>query len=534
MQSVATSDAALDIHRRINQTSRPYPRHSSVPDRFEYWAERRPESPAAVQGDRVVTYRQLDRRANGVAADLIEDGSGPGERIGVCVSRSPEMLIALVGALKAGAAYVPLDSGWPDERLRAAVADAGCRRLLSDRPAELAQRLAGTGCEVMRIDERTLVERDAVPRSRVSAEGIACVNFTSGSVGRPKGVLIRHRGINKLTHNTNFGRLDETSRVLQVTPFTFDIATWEIWGALLNGGVSVLCPPESVRLSSLHRVIRDGCVSIFLLATALFNTVIDEDPSALDGVATITSGGEASSVRHMQKAFRRYGPNRVINLYGPTEITCTATYFPVDDLPTPDESQPIGRPIQNTRVYLLDDDAGTLCEPGRTGEICLAGDSVAAGYLNLPELTAERFIDRSIGGVRERLYRTGDWGRLLPGGDITFDGRRDDQVKVNSYRIELGEITHHLNNHPKVKQSCVAATEAVDGKTLVGFVVPAEPGLAAGELREYLAGKLPRYMVPSRIHLCDVFPLTPNGKIDRQALLTLRDTAPTTTGAHTS
>ena len=295
-----------------------------------------------------------------------------------------------------------------------------------------------------------------------------------------------------------------------------------------------MCPPEQVRLSTLHRVIRDGCVSIFLLATALFNTVIDEDPSALDGVATITSGGEASSVRHMQKAFRRYGPNRVINLYGPTEITCTATYFPVDELPRSDESQPIGRPIQNTRVYLLDDEAGTLCEPGRPGEICLAGDSVAAGYLNLPELTAERFVDRSIGGAGERLYRTGDWGYLRPDGNIMFDGRRDDQVKVNSYRIELGEIIHHLNSHPAVKQSSVAAKDAADGKALVGFVVPATPGVTAGELREFLAGKLPRYMVPARIHLCDVFPLTPNGKIDRQALLNLHDSASMKSGAHTS
>jgi len=448
------------------------------------------------------------------------------------VARSPEMLVALVGILKCGGTYVPVDPDWPDERLRNVVADAGCRWLLSDQPLALARRLDGSGCRVLPIDEQTLVSRDTNPTCPAGADSIACINFTSGSTGRAKGVLILHRSINRLVHNASYGPLDEHSRVLQVTPVTFDIATWEIWGALLNGGTSVMYPAEFVRLSHLHHVIRTGRVNILLLTTALFNSVVDEAPEALESVATITTGGEAHSLRHMAKALQTYGPGRVVNLYGPTECTCIATFYPVYELPHDDTPLPMGRPIQNTRLYIVADDARRLCEPGESGEICLAGDGLAAGYLGLPELTREHFIHRYIAGVRERLYRTGDRGHLLPSGNVVFEGRWDDQVKVNSFRIELGEITHHLNRHPTVKQSYVTVREDRGDKSLVAFVVPTGPSASPEGLRDHLATKLPRYMIPAQIHLCDAFPLTPNGKIDRRALLTANDPS-ATSGAFT-
>jgi amino acid adenylation domain-containing protein len=527
MQPLTCSDAALAIHREINQTWRPYPRDSNVPERFEFWAKRRPDAPAVVQGDRELSYRELNRFANGLAHDLLEKGLEPGTAVAVCVARSPEMLVALLGILKCGGTYVPVDPDWPDERLRNVVADSHCTWLISDQPAALAERLDGSACQVLPIGEHTLAGRDADPTCPASAESIACINFTSGSTGRAKGVLILQRGINRLVHNASYGPLNEHSRVLQVTPVTFDIATWEIWGALLNGGTSVMYPAEFVRLSHLDHVIKAGRVSILLLTTALFNSVVDEAPEALETVATITSGGEAHSLPLMAKAVRTYGPGRVVNLYGPTECTCIATSYPVDEPPDGDTPLPMGRPIQNTRLYILTDDAGRLCEPGESGEICLAGDGLAAGYLGLPELTREHFIHRDIAGVQERLYRTGDRGYLLPSGDAVFEGRRDDQVKVNSFRIELGEITHHLNHHPTVKQSYVTVREDRGGKSLVAFVVPAGPSVTPEGLRDHLATKLPRYMVPAQIHLCDAFPLTPNGKIDRRALLTTNDPSPT-------
>ncbi|MEU4951950.1 amino acid adenylation domain-containing protein [Streptomyces lavendulae] len=517
---VTGSEAALAIHRSINRTAAPYPRDSNVVELFESWADRRPDATAVRQGGRTLSYRRLNRLANGLARELAARGVREGTTVAVCVARSPEMLVALLGVLKCGGTYVPVDVQWPDERLRAVLADAGCELVLSDQAPQLERRTDGSGCRVMPIEEETLRPLDTNPVCPAGPRSIACVNFTSGSTGRAKGVPIHHRGIVRLVHGATYGPLDERSRVLQVTPVTFDIATWEIWGALLNGGTSVMYPAEPVRLSHLDRVIKEGGVSILLLTTALFNSVVDEAPEALDTVATITSGGEAHSHRHMTKAVERYGPGRVVNLYGPTECTCIGTWFPVDEAPREGVPLPIGRPIQNTRVYVLADGAGRLCEPGEVGEICLAGDGLAAGYLGRPDLTRAAFVHRSIGGTRERLYRTGDLGSLLPSGDVVFEGRLDDQVKINSFRIELGEITTHLNSHPLVKQSCVAVRDNRGDKSLVAFVVPAGPSASPARLRDHLVAKLPRYMVPARIHLCDSFPLTPNGKIDRRALLT--------------
>ncbi|MFJ1561506.1 amino acid adenylation domain-containing protein [Streptomyces mirabilis] len=519
-ETVVCSEDALSLHRTINRTEAPYPRGSSVVELFEFWADHRPDATAAVQDRRALSYRRLNRLANGLARDLAQEGVGENTPVAVCVARSPEMLVALLAVLKCGGTYVPVDVQWPDERLSAVLEDAGCKRLLSDRAPEMDKRLEGTGCQVTQVDQATLRPHDINPACPAGPESIACINFTSGSTGRAKGVPILHRGIVRLVHGATYGRLDENSRVLQVTPVTFDIATWEIWGALLNGGTSVMYPAEFVQLSHLERVIKEGGVTILLLTTALFNSVIDEAPEALETVATITSGGEAHSCRHMTKAVQTYGPGRVVNLYGPTECTCIATWFPVDEPPREDVPLPIGRPIQNTRIYVLSDDARRLCEADEIGEICLAGDGLAAGYLGRPELTRAAFVHRRIDGVEERLYRTGDLGRLLPGGDVVFEGRRDDQVKINSFRIELGEITHHLNSHPLVKQSCVAVRDNRGDKSLVAFVVPLGPDASPAEFRDHLAAKLPRYMVPAQIHLCDRFPLTSNGKIDRRALLT--------------
>ncbi|WJV45633.1 amino acid adenylation domain-containing protein [Streptomyces flavofungini] len=520
-QELICSDAALAVHRAINRTSSPYPRHSGIPERFEHWAALRPEAPAVVQGSRELSYRLLNRLANGLARELRTRRVGPGTTVGVCVARSPELLVALLGVLKAGATYVPLDTAWPDERLRYVLRDTEAAWVLSDAADALVPRLDGVRPGVLPVDTQELTPDDTDRPSGASADSVACVNFTSGSMGRPKGVPILHRGINRLVHGATYGPMNEHSRVLQITPVTFDIATWEIWGALLNGGVSVLYPAEPIRLSTLDKVVKSGGVTITLLTTALFNLIVDEAPEVLDTVATITTGGEAHSNRHMAEAVRRYGPGRVVNLYGPTECTCVGTYFPVDEPPRDDAPLPIGKPIQNTRLYILDDHARRLCEPGESGEICLAGDGLAAGYLGLPELTRARFVHRVVAGVPERLYRTGDRGHLLPGGDVVFEGRLDDQVKVNSYRIELGEITHQLNASPAVKRSHVTVREHHGAKSLVAFVVPAAPATNPESLRDHLATKLPSYMVPARIHLCETFPLTPNGKVDGRALVRL-------------
>jgi len=518
MQRLTGSDAALAIHRRLNRTAVDYPRDSSVAALFGACVERRPDAPAVVHGDRTLTYRELDRLANGLALDLLARGLDAGATVGVCLARSFELIVAMLAILKCGGSYLPFDAAWPDERLRGLLADAGCVWVVSDRALALTQRLEG--CQVVAVHEHSLVASEAGPTTVVPADALAYVNFTSGSTGKPKGVPIRHRSIARLTFGARYARLDETSRLLHLAPDTFDAATFEIWGALLHGGTCVLYPGSFVWVSQLGRVLRAHDITVLFITTALFNAVVDEAPEALASVGTILTGGEAASIRHMAEALRAYGPGRLVHVYGPTESTTFATYHPVDELADDATILPIGRPIQNTRLYVVDGDA--LCAPGRSGEICLAGDGLSPGYLGMPELTADRFVESEVDGVPERLYRTGDHGYLLPDGDVVFQGRKDDQVKVNGFRIELGEVAHHLNRHAAVKRSYVTVSVRGD-KALLAFVVTDGPSCTPAALRDHLLSRLPAYMVPARIHLCEALPLTATRKVDRHALLAVDD-----------
>ena len=513
LQHVTGSDAAVELHRRLNRTAVEYPRERGVPELFAGRARRRPAAPAVVQGERTLTYAELDALSNGLALELTAQGVTPGATVGVCVARSPELVVALLAVLKCGAAYLPFDASWPDERLYGLFDDAGCRWVVSDLP--LAARLGG----------RRLIPVGAAPPSaagpavEVTADAIAYINFTSGSTGRPKGVPIRHRGITRLVFGARYAELGAGSRLLQLAPVTFDAATFEIWGALLHGGTCVLYPDPHLRLSKLGRVLRDQGVTVLFLTTALFNTVIGEAPDALDGVRTVLTGGEICSVRHLRQALDRYGPGRLVHVYGPTESTTFATYHPIDAIPQGATTLPIGRPLQNTRLYVVDGD--DLCGPGVSGEIWLAGDGLATGYLGRPELTADRFVERVICGEPERLYRTGDFGFLRPDGELVFQGRRDDQVKINGFRIELGEIAHHLDLHPAVT-ACYVTVGAAGDRAVWAFAVTDDASVTPTSLREHLRARLPGYMVPSRIHLCETLPLTATGKVDRDALLAAR------------
>ncbi|MFK8906265.1 amino acid adenylation domain-containing protein [Streptomyces sp. YS-3] len=512
------TDEAFALHRRINRTATDYPRDSSVPALFAASAARGPDALAVVQDERAYTYAQLDRLSNGLAHHLLAQGFAPGSTVGVCLTRSPELIVALLAVLKCGGAYLPFDAGWPDERLHGLFAEADCRWILTDRHEQLARRL---GASHVLSAKPWSEERPAAPAVHIDGDSLAYVNFTSGSTGRPKGVAIRHRSIARLVLGARFARLAADSRLLQLAPVTFDAATFEIWGALLNGGTCVLYPEGLVRLSRLGRVIDEHRITVVFLTTALFNAVVDEAPAALDGTETVLMGGELHSIPRVAAALDRYGPGRLVHVYGPTEATTFATYHRVDRLVPGSGLLPIGTPIQNTRLYVID--GTTLCEAGRTGEICLAGDGLSPGYLGMPELTAERFVDRVADGVSERLYRTGDHGTLLPDGSLVFQGREDDQVKINGFRIELGEVAHHLDRHPAVRRSHVAVSTERGERALVAFVV-ADPSATPASLRHHLRTRLPAYLVPARIHLCEALPLTATGKVDGRALLAAHDT----------
>ncbi|WP_369375414.1 amino acid adenylation domain-containing protein [Streptomyces sp. cg36] len=512
------TDEALALHRRINRTADAYPRDASVPALFAESVARAPDAPAVAQGGRTYTYRELDLLSNGLARRLLAEGFAPGAAVGVCVARSPELIVTLLAVLKCGGVYLPFDAGWPDERLRTLFTDADCRWVLTDRHDLLSRRL--DHCQVLSV-EAELTPYAFAPAIQVTGDQLAYINFTSGSTGRPKGVPIRHRGIARLVLGARFAPLDAHSRLLQLAPVTFDAATFEIWGALLNGGTCVLYPEGLVRLSRLGRVLHEHGVTVVFLTTALFNAVIDEAPDALAGTRTVLMGGELHSMPHVAAALRAYGPGRLVHVYGPTEATTFATHHPVDHLDEGSGLLPIGRPIQNTRLYVVDGD--TLCEPGRTGEIWLAGDGLSPGYLGDPRLTADRFVERVIDGTAERLYRTGDHGYLLPDGSLVFQGREDDQVKINGFRVELGEVAHHLDRHPGVRRSHVTVSTARGEKALVAFVVTDDPAVTPLALRHHLRTRLPAYLVPARIHLCEALPLTATGKVDGRALLIAYD-----------
>ena len=463
-----------------------------------------------------MSYQELNHLANVLAARLRAQGAAPGAAIAVCVERSPELIVSLLAVLKCGAAYLPVDRSWPDDRLRELFGQAGCELLLTDEAEKLAQRFPQY--RTMSVGSLDQAADDGNPRLRVDPDAIAYINFTSGSTGRPKGVPIRHRSIARLVFNASFADLDEKATLLQLAPITFDAATFEIWGALLHGGTCVLYPSGFVRFSELKRELAKHGVSVLFLTTALFNTIVDEAIDTLDGVRRILTGGEAHSLKHIAAALQHLGGDRLTSVYGPTEGTTFATYHPVRELPPGGTALPIGLPIQNTRAYVVAD--GALCAPGETGEILLAGPGLSLGYLGLPELTREFFVDLGIDGSVERLYRTGDLAYLREDGALVFQGRLDDQVKISGYRIEPGEISHHLDRHPDVKQCFVTVAENPAGeKVLSAFVVPANAHCTPESVRGYLAARLPGYMIPSIIRLCEALPLSATGKIDRRALL---------------
>jgi D-alanine--poly(phosphoribitol) ligase subunit 1 len=507
---------ALAVHRRINETARPYRSQSSIKELFERCAEDFGSRTAIVHGAEVLTYRDLNRLANGMACDLRQRGVTPGDRVALCIDRSVELIVSLLAIIKCGASYLPLDASWPGDLLGKIFSAFDCRLVLLGQGSSPAVRLPADN--LLTVGLSRLVPIDVNPRADVDGEAIAYVNFTSGTTGDPKGVPIQHRGIARLVFDAVYAPLDENSVLLHLSPVTFDAATFEIWGALLRGGTCVLYPSAHLRFSTLRQVVRHTGVSVLFVTTALFNAVVDEAPDTLDTVGTILTGGERYSHRRMGEALRRYGPGRVVHVYGPTECTTFSTYHPVSHVPAEPGKLPIGKPIQNTRVYLARH--SQLCRPGDVGEILIAGPGLSPGYLGAPDGGLAAFAEYDIGGVVERVYRTGDYGYLLDSGELIFEGRRDDQVKVSGFRIEMAELSRVIGDHPGVRQSYVTVAEATAGdKKIVAFVVGYAPRLTVPEVLEHVQARVPPYMVPAIVQICDHLPLTANGKVDRRALL---------------
>jgi amino acid adenylation domain-containing protein len=499
-----------------NDTRAVYPQDRCLHHLIGEQSARTPGSVAVICENRQLSYAQLDESANRLANFLQKRGVGTGDRVAICLDRSLEMLIGVLGILKAGAAYVPLDPDFPRERITAVVDDAKLSLILTQ--PSLASRLELTGEQVVRLDavwSQVARESNQPPASTVTASDLAYVIYTSGSTGKPKGVQVSHRSlVNLLWSMARRPGLDAHDTLLAVTTLAFDIAALELYLPLCVGGRVVLATRETA--SDGHKLLASLAASgatVMQATPATWRLLIE---AGWNGPAhlKVLCGGEALPRDLADQLLAR--SKSVWNMYGPTETTVWSAASPVQPGPEP---VTIGPPIANTEFYVLDD-KGQAVPIGLPGELHIGGDGVARGYWNRPELTAEKFIpDPFRGDPGYRLYKTGDLVRYRPDGTLEFLGRLDTQVKVRGFRIETSEVEHFLKQCPGIKDCVVVAREDAPGdKRLVAYFVATPPAPASSDLRQLLSARLPAYMVPSVFVRLDALPLTPNGKVDRRAL----------------
>jgi amino acid adenylation domain-containing protein len=482
-----------------------YPRDIPVHCLFEAQAAAVPDAMALVTAAGYITYGQLNGRANQLARALLGRGVKPGQPVAVCLDRSPEVIVALLAILKAGACYVPLDPGYPAERLQMMAGECGASIVIT------------TGALGEAIPVAPLFIEEIVPAADspnldlpLLSSAPAYIMFTSGSTGRPKGVVVPHRAIVRLVRGQDYVTLTAGETFLQFAPVSFDASTLEIWGPLLNGGRLAIAPPGHLSLDQIAATIRSLGVTSMWLTSGLFNLMADEQLNAFAPLGQLLAGGDVLSIPHVRKVMAAHPRLRLINGYGPTESTTFACCHTImaEDLEL--ASIPIGKPIANTSVRILDEEKATA-PVGEAGELYIGGDGLALGYWNQPELTAEKFVE--IEG--ERYYRTGDRVRWLPAGVIEFLGRQDYQVKIRGYRIELGEIEAALARQTGVLRCVVVALgDGTDKQLAAYYAGEAQPG----SLREALRAALPDYMAPAFFTRLESLPLTENGKIDRAKL----------------
>jgi amino acid adenylation domain-containing protein len=526
-----------------NDTQADYPKNQCIHQLFEEQVEKSPDATAVSFEDvetrhvTSLTYRELNNRSNQLAHHLQKLGVGSEVLVGICLERSVEMIVGLLGILKAGGAYVPLDPSYPQERLNFMLEDAQVSVLLTqeklvrqlpDAIAHQDTKIQNPKVVCLDTDWNTIGQESVEnPTNSVTSDRLAYVIYTSGSTGKPKGVAVPHKAVNRLVFNTNYIQLDPTDKIAQVSNTSFDAATFEIWGALLHGA-QLVGISRDVTLSphDFASQLRQKSISVLFLTTALFQQIARDVPDAFKSLKYLLFGGEAVDPRWVKKVLKKGPPQQLLHVYGPTEGTTFSSFYWVQEVQEEATSIPIGRPITNTQIYLLD---GQL-QPvpiGVAGELYIGGNGLARGYLNRPELTAEQFIPNPFSKEPEtQLYKTGDLARYLPDGNIEFLGRIDDQVKIRGFRIELGEIETVLSQHPVVLQTVVIVQEDIPGdKHLVAYIVPNQEQTSmvgaqgfAPLLRQFLKEKLPSYMVPSAYMVLDSLPLTPNGKVNRRAL----------------
>ena len=490
----------------FNDTKADYPKDKTIGELFEEQVSRTPHHVAVVFEERKLTYKELNEQANQIAHYLRNEYQiRPDDLVGVMLDRSEEMIVALLGILKSGGAYVPIDPEYPTTRIQYMLEDSGCKALITD----------SKYMDIIGDEERVspFIDLNSLPQTSIenpeplsSPRNLAYVIYTSGSTGKPKGAMIEHRSLINLCywHKTEFS-LSHDDRVTQFVSFSFDVSVWETFPVLVSGS-SLYIVPENTKLylKKFNIFLEKNRINLSFVPTSLCEQFFTLDNKSLRIMLT---GGENLKCY----TERNY---RLSNNYGPTENTVVTSTCFITDI----SSITIGKSISNTNIYILDNQ-NNLLPVGVQGEICISGDGLARGYRNNPKLTAEKFIPNPF-HEGERLYKTGDLGKRLPDGNIAFLGRRDEQVKIRGYRVELGEIEAALKEHPAVRENTVIVLEVSEtDKRLAAYLVPHQgQTIDRMELRDFLTKRIPGYMIPSSFVMLDAMPLTHHGKIDRRAL----------------
>ncbi len=511
------SEEDIRMINQVNNTCTDYPRDKTIAELFEEQAILFPDKTALVFKEKTFTYRELNERANQIAWRLRESGADKNSPVGLLVEKSAEMIVAILGILKAGSGYLPIDPEYPEERINFMITDSGCRIILTN--SEKSDKVNVAGTVLLRLDsESTYHIEKSNPVISNTPSDLAYIIYTSGTTGTPKGTIINQQGVVRLVRDTNYIDIKADDRVLQSSAIVFDASVEEIYGALLNGATLYVIDKENLLdPGSLGDFLAENKISYVDLTSALFTQIAEARTDIFHNVSTLVLGGDVVSVVHANKVRKDNPGLTLINTYGPTENSCNSTYYIIDkDF---DHNIPIGKPISNSTAYIFDSDMNYL-PVGVVGELYVGGDGVSPGYLNRDDLNKKFFMEnpRNPG---ERLYRTGDLARWLPDWNIDFRGRADNQLKIRGFRVELGEIESAINSIDGVIETVVKALKVEEGDyKLVAFInVPETFSMGKNDFIAKIKSKLPSYMVPSAINYMHGFPTTINGKTDRKALV---------------
>ncbi|HEY9878197.1 MAG TPA: amino acid adenylation domain-containing protein [Leptolyngbyaceae cyanobacterium] len=546
-----TLDAQQELLQHWQRTRSNYPATACIHHLFEAQVRQRPTAIAVKFAAQQFTYQDLNQGSNQLARYLQRLGVRAETPVGICLDRNVEAIAAMLAVLKAGGVYVPLDPNYPPERLHFMLEDAGIGVVLTQ--TAWAEALQTGQAKVLCLDQEwSAIAQESDENLPVSgtADQLAYVIYTSGSTGMPKGVMVPHRAVNRLVCETNYVQIETCDRIAQVANLAFDAATFEVWGALLNGAQLIGIDRETtLSPTDFAEQLEQQQISILFLTTALFNQTVSQIPTAFQPLKYVLFGGEIANVDRVRAVLQQGKPQHLLHVYGPTENTTFSTWYEVKDIPENVTLIPIGQAIANTQVYLLDDHLRPV-PAGVIGEIYLGGDGLAQGYLNRLELTVDRFIrspfeetclHREVPSAcdtpftkeeRHVLYKTGDRALYRADGNLEFLGRTDSQIKIRGFRVELGEIESAIAQHPTIQTAVVVVRELEGHDQLIAYVVPTSAAPAERELRSFLKTKLPAYMLPAAFVVLDALPLTANGKVNQKALpppnlLAARETRPT-------